>query len=293
MPGQVPIRNGKFSNAPDFNNQGVTGITGLGVFRQFTPISYNGTDLVITSNHLWSIITCSGSGNVLVHVDTPASLGANIGDEILIFSLNGTVTVSGSAVLSNHWTSYPKRTIKLVSISSTQWILTGFRTNYTATTVTNCCGVSVPSFYNFEGDYEQPAWVTNYGQSLYNSSNYDLSGVLYIPALDRDVSIMSGSISEADCADTLRTWNVGYTIYDSASISYTVYSPYNSATSTIVDPSLLGTPFKTEIHDGYLCDTSMAVQGTYYAFYDPVYGLSNPICFNSNGVLTSQSSGCV
>lgn len=293
MPGQVPIRNGKFSNAPDFNNQGVTGITGLGVFRQFSSIFTNTANLVLNSGHLWRSINTSG--NLLVTAPTPASLSANVGDEILFSSSNGTITLAPTNVVTTAYSSYTSRTIRLVCINSNQWIITGLRGNYLPTNVADCCGTSILPFYTFNGAVSGvPAWVTDYGQTVYNSSSYTLGGIIYSADNDQAYYILNGNISISDCVSSIVTWNVQYIVYNSTGVSLLIYSPYGSIGGSIIDPALVNTPFKTyQDYSGYLCDTSFAVAaGTYYAYYDPIYGVSNPICFDSSGLLVNIGGAC-
>jgi len=299
MPGQVPIRNGIFSNTPDFNNQGVTGITGSGVFRQFTPLLYNGSDLVINSSHLWNSVIATGNIKVTLNSSSPASIGAKPGDEILFLSTNGTVTFT-STVVTNQYTSHPKRPIRLVCKSESEWILTGVKTNYTAITVTDCCGNTVSPFYTYNGAITNTtAWSNNYGQNPYESTLVTLGGVVYSAANSQAFSISNGSISFVDCADYLYSWTNSYVVYSIGGSLYTVYSPFSSPSLSIVDATLLNTPFKNQAAvDTYLCDTSNAMSGTYYAYYDPIYGASSPICFGDGagygplGVLMSISGPC-
>jgi hypothetical protein len=300
MAGQVPIRNGKFSNTPDFNNQGVTGITGSGVFRQFTPLVYSGANLTLNSSHLWNSVITTGNIRVILNSSSPANIGAKPGDEILFLSTNGTVTFS-STVVTNEYTSRPKRPIRLVCTSASQWILTGVKASYSAATVTDCCGNTVSPFYTYEGEIndDTTAWLTNYGQNPYESSTVSLDGVVYSIHTSQALSITNGAISFADCADYLYSWSNVYTVYSNDGTSSDIYSPFISPNSSILDSTLVGTPFKTQPSvDLYLCDTSDAVAGNYYAYYDPIYGLSSPICFGDGvsfgplGVLMSITDHC-
>ena len=52
MPGKVPLSNAKFTNEPDFDNQAIIGITGSGVFRQFSANNPNTNAWTVTSSDL-------------------------------------------------------------------------------------------------------------------------------------------------------------------------------------------------------------------------------------------------
>lgn len=283
MPGQVPLSNAKFVNSPDFNNQAISGITGSGVFREFAYNNVGGTARTLSSADLWGMLQLSG--NCLVTI--PAGISADIGDEILVINTTGTIsftTSGGATLLSSQFYSIPaERPARLVYAGSNNWILAGAKTSYDLNNATNCCSTSVSPVYTF-GDWPQgPAYSNQYGTALYTFSGLGGSVVLG----GTGYTISSGVISESPC--TTVSFTTEYTFYDG------VGSPSNFYTylsiNILNNSEVLGVPFKTvSTSDVYACDNSSAVgAGTYYRYSD-VYGVSYPVCFNSDGIVIATSA---
>lgn len=289
MPGQVPIRNGQFSNAPDFNGQGVTGITGSGVFRSFNYSSIGATARTLQTSDLWD--TLQLTGNCVITI--PGSgLGVNVGDEIIIVNTTGTTaftTSGGASLLGSEIITPSERPSRLIyigtgSYGSNSWLLSGPKTNYSENSITDCCGSSFPSVYTL-GDFSpsKVAYSNSFGTALYTSSA--IGGVVVVGG--NGYTINSGVITENPCA-TVDFGLYSYTVYTAGNSPYIIYS-YLSV--DLFNPSqVIGVPFKhTATSDVYPCDSVNPVVGTYYRTGD-MYGVSDPMCFNANGVVTSLTA---
>lgn len=286
MPGRVPIRNGKFSNAPDFTNQGVTGITGSGVFRSFSYLYTGSTSRTLQNSDLWNAVEVTG--NCLITI--PDNLGANVGDEIIIvnpagftsFTTSGVVYLIGTSTISP--AERPARLIYLGNVagySSQTWLLSGFTISLTQTTPTDCCFNNLSPVYTL-GDFSiySVVYATSDATSLYTSSN--IGNVVVVGSTS--YTITSGAATETPCQNV--DFASPYTFYSSGGDILTFYS-YVSV-DIYNDAAMQNLPLKTtNSYNVYLCDTTNAVVGTYYRSYD-MYGASSPICF-VNGIVTSFS----
>lgn len=285
MPGQVPLSNAKFVNSADFNNQTISGITGSGVFRQFSYISSGSTSRTIANSDLWAMVQLSGNSLVTI----PAGISANAGDEILVINSTGTIsfTTSGGAnLLSSSFYALPaERPARLIYAGSNNWILAGAKTAYTSNAATNCCSANVNLVYTF-GDFNtsNPAYSNQYGTALYTFSGLGDSVVVGGSAYN----INSGVITESPCATV--NFNYGYTLYNAASASFNVYSYVGI--SILNDSQVIGVPFKTASESNiYACDTVNALSpGTYYRFIDAYSNVSYPVCIDSSGIAIATTA---
>lgn len=287
MPGRVPIRNGKFSNAPDFTNQGVTGITGSGVFRSFSYLYTGSTSRTLQNSDLWNAVEVTG--NCLITI--PDNLGANVGDEIIIvnttgltaFLPNGAVTLLGTSNILP--AECPARLIYLGAVAgygSPCWILTGRKTSLTQTTPTDCCGNNVSTVYTL-GDLNTSSvcYSNSNATALYTSTN--LGGVVVVGSTA--YTITSGAITETPCSEV--SFNYAYTFYINTG-PVSLYTYLNGLTITD-DAQITNVPFKTASGISvYICNTTAAASGTYYRLTD-MYGPYSPVCF-TNGIVTSFAS---
>jgi hypothetical protein len=289
MPARVPIRNGKFSNAPDFNNQGVTGITGSGVFRSFNYLNTGSSSRTLQNSDLWSVIEVTGNCVIAI----PDTLDASVGDEIIIvnpagltsFITNGAaVTLMGTADIV--LTERPARLIYLGAVAgytSQTWLLSGLKTSLTSTTPTDCCTNTLSSFYTLGAfSVDSVVYANASATSLYTSSN--VGNVVVVGGTG--YTITSGAVTESPCASA--AFDYGYTFYVSdPPQAFTLYTYIPDLTITAND-QIAGVPFKTSNPASiYLCDTTGAAQGTYYRAQDG-YGVISPVCF-VNGIVTSFS----
>lgn len=287
MPGQVPIRNGIFSNAPDFDNQGVSGITGSGVFRSFSFEAHGSTSKTLSSSDLWKIIQFTGN-SVLTIPST--GVNPNVGDEVLITNTTGTIAFlpSGSTTLLGTIPiiGIAERPIRLIYIGTGAygtncWLISGDKTNYLENSVSDCCGNALNSVYTISAfSTETTAYANNLGTSLY--TNTALGGVVVIGGTAYNIS--SGIVTTNTC--NLVNFSITYNVYNDSGSPVTLYS-YVSV--DLFNPGAIGVPFKTqEVTNVYACDGSYLAAGTYYRSSD-MYGTSNPICF-VNGILNAFTS---
>jgi hypothetical protein len=284
MPGQVPLSNAKFLNSPDFNNQTISGITGSGVFRQFSYISSGSTSRTIANSDLWAMVQLSGNSLVTI----PAGISANAGDEILVINSTGTIsftTSGGATLLSSSLYSIPaERPARLIYAGSNNWILAGAKTAYTSNAATDCCNANLDPVYTF-GDFStsNPAYSNQYGTALYTFSG--LGGSVVIGSSVYNIN--SGIITASACSNV--SFNVAYTFYNSSGNSSTVYS-YVSI--NILSNDVIGVPFKTLSESNiFACDTASALApGTYYRAMD-IYGtVLYPVCINSSGIAIATTA---
>jgi hypothetical protein len=292
MPGQTPLRNAKFTNTPDFDNQGVVGITGPGVFRTFSYTSAGSNTRTLTNADLWTIVLMNGNAIVTI----PAGLTANIGDEIMCVAASGTVsftTSGGATLLSDSLYAVPSaRPARLIYAGSNSWILAGAKTAYFSNdgALNDCCGNSVNGIYTFGSTL---ATAVDPRDKIAYSNVYG-TGVITLPADSRVVvndigySINSGNIVVSEC--TFVDFNNAYTLYDGGGIIYDFYS-YIPGLNIFDDSAILGVAFKTQaVSAVYPCDTSSPRSpGTWYRAAD-MYGISSPVCLNSSGIVTAATS---
>jgi hypothetical protein len=282
MPGQVPLNNAKFTNSPDFNNQAVSGITGSGVFRQFTADNAGPSTKTLNNSDLWAMILLSGNSLVTI----PAGISASVGDEIVFVSTIGTIsfTTSGGATLltSNLYTIPAERPARLIYAGSNNWILAGAKTAYLQSDVFDCCSTNKGSLYTLGVLPQSLAYSSYYGASLYTYSG--VGGVCVVGGTGYNIS--SGIATESPC--TLVNFTVSYTFYDAAENSYSFYSYVTI--SILNDSEILGVPFISSSESGvYPCYSGASpINGTYYRA-SGIYGATNPVCF-SNGVVISTST---
>lgn len=290
MPGRVPIRNGKFSNAPDFTNQGVTGITGSGVFRSFSYLYTGSTSRTLQNSDLWNAVEVTG--NCLITI--PDNLNANVGDEIIIvnttgltaFAILGSVTLLGTPNILP--AECPARLIYLGNVAgygSQCWILTGLKTSLYTNNTTDCCSSAVNPVYTL-GDLNTSsvAYADANGTSLYTSTN--LGGVVVVGSTS--YTITSGGVTESPCSEV--SFAYLYTFYDNGGNGVSLYT-YLSGLDINLDFQITNVPFKTSNISGpgvYICNTTAAAIGTYYRSVN-MYGPSSPVCF-TNGIVTSFAS---
>lgn len=277
MPGQVPLNNAKFTNSPDFNYQAVSGITGSGVFRQFSYINSGGNSRTVANSDLWNMVQLTGNSLVTI----PAGISANVGDEILFVNTTGTIsfTTSGGAnLLSYQFYSIPaERPARLVYAGSNNWILAGAKTSYQEISPNDCCGSAQASLYVFNNWPQGPAYSNQYGTAFYTYSGIVVVG-------DAGYTISNGIITESPC--TTVNFDISYSFYSSGGSFYTFYS-YVSV-DIFNDSAIIDVPFKTALESNvYLCDGVNAVSdGTYYRTYD-MYGAANPVCFSSGKIVAA------
>jgi len=289
MPARVPIRNGKFSNAPDFNNQGVTGITGSGVFRSFNYLNTGSSSRSLQNSDLWT--TLEVTGNCIIAISY--NMGANVGDEIIIVNPAGLtsfitndleVSLMGTATVVP--AERPARLIYLGAVAgytSQTWLLSGLKTSLTSTTPIDCCGNNLSPAYTL-GNFSVSSvvYANANATSLYTSSN--IGNVVLVGGTG--YTITSGAVTESPCAPV--AFDDGYTFYISDPPQAITLYTYIPDLTINTDGQIAGVPFKTSsTGSAYLCDTTNAAQGTYYRSVGP-YGGTNPVCF-TNGIVTSFS----
>jgi hypothetical protein len=289
MPARVPILNGKFSNAPDFNNQGVTGITGSGVFRSFNYLNTGSSSRTLQNSDLWT--TLEVTGNCIITI--PDNLGASVGDEIIIVNPAGfTAFITNGAAVTFLSTAgivpaeRPARLIYLGAVAgytSQTWLLSGFTISLTSTTPTDCCTNTLSSFYTLGAfSVDSVVYADSYATSLYTSSN--IGNVVVVGGTG--YTITSGAVTETPCASA--AFDYGYTFYVSDPPQGATLYTYIPNLNITIDGQIAGVPFKTSNPASiYLCDTTDAAQGTYYRVQDG-YSVGNPVCF-VNGIVTSFS----
>ncbi len=280
MPGQVPLNNAKFTNSPDFNYQAVSGITGSGVFRQFSYINSGGNSRTVANSDLWNMVQLTGNSLVTI----PAGISANVGDEILFVNTTGTIsfTTSGGAnLLSSQFYSIPAlRPARLVYAGSNNWILAGAKTSYQEFSTNDCCGSAQASLYVFNNWPQGPAYSNQYGTAFYTYSG--IGGIVVVGGIGYTIS--NGIITESPCAAV--NFDTSYSFYSSVGSFYTFYS-YVSV-DIFNDSAIIGVPFKTtSVSDVYPCDGANAVNdGTFYRTYG-MYGAANPVCFSSGKIVAA------
>jgi hypothetical protein len=277
MPGQVPLSNAKFINSPDFDNQAIQGITGSGVFRQFTPASASST---ISSSDLWTLMEYFG--NTLVAI--PSGISANVGDEILFVNASGTISFQGFIDNNNYPSVKASRPARLVYIGANYWSLAGAKFAYTSHQPTDCCGNSQPAFYTVQaGTFAESyiAYSDPYGRSLYTSTS--IGNVINVPGAESYI-ITSGNAAYTPCAPV--SYSILYTLYNDAGSSYNFYS-YQSV-DIFDDAAIIGVPFRdSQNAETYPCNVS-PISGTWYRSYGD-YGAQQPVCF-SNGVIIAATA---
>jgi hypothetical protein len=209
MPARVPILNGKFSNAPDFNNQGVTGITGSGVFRSFNYLSTGSTSRTLQNSDLWTTLVVTGNCVITI----PDNLGASVGDEIIIVNPAGltSFTPIGSVTfLSTENTVPAERPARLIYLGTVAgygtpvWLLSGLKTSLTQTTPTDCCMSTLSPAYTL-GDFSASSvvYANASATSLYTSSN--IGNVVLVDGIG--YTITSGAVTETQCTTVGSTLN--------------------------------------------------------------------------------------
>lgn len=280
MPGQVPLNNAKFTNSPDFNYQAVSGITGSGVFRQFSYINSGGNSRTVANSDLWNMVQLTGNSLVTI----PAGISANVGDEILFVNTTGTIsfTTSGGAnLLSSQFYSIPAlRPARLVYAGSNNWILAGAKTSYHEFSPNDCCGSAQASLYVSTPWPQGPAYSNQYGTAFYTYSG--IGSIVVVGGIGYTIS--NGIITESPCVAV--NFDISYSFY---SIDGTVYTFYSYVDVDIFyNSEIIGVPFKTiSASDVYPCDGAYAVSdGTFYRTYD-MYGAANPVCFSSGKIVAA------
>jgi len=285
MPGVAPISNSKFINSPDFNNQAIQGITGSGVFRQFSYISPGGTSVTLQSSNLWNMIELTGNGVVTV----PGGITADVGDEIMFVNSTGIISfvaTSGATILFASQYAIPAaRPARLIYAGSNNWILSGDKTRYGGQDVTDCCDNVQPNLYTF-GDVpliDNPlAYANDVGTSLYTASA--LGGVVK-GAGGYAYTIVSGVVTYSSC--TLVNFTIPYSFYDVYGNYAGPFYSYRDI-NILINSEIQDVPFKTYQGNYYPCNTDNAVNGTYYRSSD-AYGGLLPVCFVS-GIVSSFST---
>jgi hypothetical protein len=281
MPGQTPLRNTKFTNTPDFDNQSVKG-----VLRTFIWNNYGAPTKTLQTVDLWTVIEMPGNSVVTIPV---SGMSAAIGDEIIIIPAAGTVsfTVSGGAVLlsSSLYVLPNLRPARLIYAGSNTWILAGAKTAYYVNSLLDCCGEAVSGVYSYDSTIDNatvsPENVTAYANA-FGTSLFSLDTRNRVTIDSLAYRITSGIITESECE--LLNYNNEYTLYDSMGDEVAVY--YYEVIDIGDDAAVLGQHFKRQIlGDVYICNRDDAVDpGTLYRVND-MYGLSNPICFGAGGVV--------
>jgi hypothetical protein len=292
MPARVPIFNSKFSNAPDFNNLAVTGITGSGVFRSFNYLYTGSTSRTLQNSDLWTTIEVTG--NCIITISDNSSLGASVGDEIIIVNPAGFtsfIITGGARLLSPSTIVLAERPARLIylgtvpAFSDQTWILSGLKTYFTQNTPTDCCGNNLSPVYTL-GDFSvsSVAYADANATSLYTSSN--IGNVVLVDGTG--YTITSGVVTETPCSEVSFTYL--YTFYDNGGVGVSLYTCFDGLDINI-DAEITNVPFKTTTASGpgvYICNTTGAVNGTYYRGVN-MYGPYAPVCF-TNGIITSFSS---
>lgn len=280
MPGQVPLNNAKFTNSPDFNYQAVSGITGSGVFRQFSYINSGGNSRTVANSDLWNMVQLTGNSLVTI----PAGISANVGDEILFVNTTGTIsfTTSGGAnLLSSQLYSIPAlRPARLVYAGSNNWILAGAKTSYQEFAPFDCCGSAQASLYVSTPWPQGPAYSNQYGTAFYTYSG--IGSIVVVGGTGYTIS--NGIITESPCAAV--NFGISYSFYSSDVQLYPFYS-YVSV-DIFNNSAIIGVPFKTTfVSNVYPCDGDQAVpDGTFYRTYG-LYGAANPVCFSSGKIVAA------
>jgi hypothetical protein len=282
MPARVPILNGKFSNVPDFNNQGVTGITGSGVFRRFNYLNTGSASRTLQNSDLWTTIEVTGNCVITI----PDNLGASVGDEIIIVNPAGfTSFITNGAAVTFLSTAdivpaeRPARLIYLGTVAgytSQTWLLSGFTISLTPTTPTDCCTNTLSPFYTLGAfSVDSVVYANTRADTLYTSSN--IGNVVLVGGTG--YTITSGAVTESPCAPV--DFQYVYTFYSSTASNINLYTYLNV---DIYNPAqIIGLPFReTYTSSIFPCATS-PINGTYYRSYD-MYTLLSPVCF-SNGVI--------
>jgi hypothetical protein len=279
MPGIVPLSNSQFINSPDFNNQAIQGITGPGVFRQFSYTSPGGTSLTLQSINLWNMIQMTGNCVITV----PGGITAEVGDEIIVINNSGTISftaTNGAVILNDSLYVIPsQRPARLVYAGSNNWLLAGDKRNYVSNTLTDCCDNPQPAGYTSafsnQSFADDAVYSNRFGTSLYTASA--IGGV--VKSDGAAYTIVSGNVTPSTCE--LVSFSYQYILYASETPT-NLYSYRNIDINN--DAAVLGVPFRTSEGSAYPCDTS-TINGTFYRSYG-AYGGSNPLCF-SNGVIIS------
>ncbi len=286
MPRQTPLRNTKFTNTPDFDNQSVKG-----VLRTFIWNNYGAPTKTLQTVDLWTVIEMPGNSVVTIPV---SGMSAAIGDEIIIIPTAGTVsfTVSGGAMLlsSSLYVLPNLRPARLIYAGSNTWILAGAKTAYYVNSLLDCCGEAVLGVYSYESTIDNatgsPENVTAYANA-FGTSLFSLDTRNKVTIDSLSYSITSGIITESACE--LLTYNYGYALYDLAGDEVFVY--YYEAIDMADSAAILGQHFKRQIlGDVYICNRDDPVEpGTLYRVNN-MYGLSNPICFGAGGVVVAADA---
>ena len=284
MPGKVPLNNARFINSPDFNSQAISGITGSGVFRQFSANTAGVNTWTVTSADVWTTIQLTGNSVVTI----PSGISnITIGDEILFVNETGTIsfTMTGGATLLSDslYTVYAARPARLIYAGSNSWILAGAKTSYSEATVLNCCDDSQASLYTLGTlSPETLAYSDRFGSAVYTFSG--VGGVCKVGATA--YNIQSGVVTESPC--DLVDFTSSYLFYAAPSYLGTSLFTYTSV-DIFNDVELMSVAFKElNMNDVYPCDLTYAASGTYYRSYG-VYGATLPVCFSNGRVIATTS----
>jgi hypothetical protein len=284
MSGKVPLSNARFINSPDFDSQAISGITGSGVFRQFSANAAGVSTWTVTSSDLWTTIHLTGNSIVTI----PSGISnITIGDEILFVNETGTIsfTMTGGATLLSDslYTVYAARPARLIYAGSNSWILAGAKTSYSEATVLNCCDDSQASLYTLGTlSPETLAYSDRFGSAVYTFSG--VGGVCKVGATA--YNIQSGVVTESSC--DLVDFTSSYTLYAAPDYLGTSLFAY-TLVDIFDDAQIMSTAFKSaSMSDVYPCDLTYAVNGTYYRSYG-LYGALYPVCFSNGRVIAATS----
>ena len=322
MSGLVPLNNSFFANTPaDFNHHVFSGASG-GTLRTFDFVDATATGLPasLTSGSVWKFFYTTG--NQKTHL--PIGLSAAVGDEIVFYSANGTISVTSDYVnniyeIINQNPSSgtaenvkvatylrPLRLIKYEPDSTAspygRWFVAHSGAYYKSLMVRDCCNNDYTLYQLRTGDRNVLDTAVDATAAVYNDKyglgffppglgGTGVSSVYTDPTTGVVYTVSSGIltlITECASSPAFVSYAGSNNFYNAYGIGITLYTTLENVISNLYNA--VNYKFKTEPWAGYDCASTYNANGTYYAGYDP-YGPNNPVCIQ-NGWITSFTA-CV
>lgn len=283
MAGLVPVRNGVFSSTADFNNQSLTGATGISnkVFSSFTTLPASNTTLSLTASAAYSIILNTGGNKIISSITGPE------GSEIIFVVTGGYITFSGS--FSDYRVLRYPGTYR---INLPGPVISGEKKGYALQLyVTDCCSSPSPTAYYqactagtniFNINY--PVFTDNpiFSALANTSSEYPLviGGTGYY--------FSGGFATQQDCISL--AYDNLYDFYSSDGALITAYTTSN--TVNLFTDDVKNYRWKGSVEVTYNCDNAGDLpNGCYYRLWDMIYGGSYPATV-VNGYIVDTTTLC-
>jgi hypothetical protein len=288
MAGIVPISNAIFSDAPDFNFQSVTGVTGV-AFHKFESAYVLGPSATLSLNdsHVYNIYINESGNKYISTVDTTIP-----GGEIIFIVNAGYINFSGAnftggVSLTDGAVLIGPCSAKLILNEGFPTLTSNNKSDILVLNGADCCNNSKTLYQvgeSFSTDrliYTSAALLTLANTSAITEGPVIISGNAY--------NITEGVPSITSCATV--DYNEGYVFYDYGGSSYTMYT--NAASISYLSDDVKNYRWKTIVTSSmYSCaSTNDVASGCYYRAYDPIYGPSAPATF-FNGLIVDTLTYC-